>query len=200
MARADGRYRAKLLSNAGDITLHYNQSQGRLDARMLSFPFEVVARNMGIGTVDDSQTAAPGGGVRFNLAGIQVHELDLEARNSAHIVVGHSGAANFSIEGKSTVNGVSTWDNEGGNAAPSGRADLRIVGKADQTLEVFWQSPNADPSATKDEWKPYNGTGKLSGPAPMFGPQVYVGLITYAVGETGVPFIGTCDSFEASAL
>jgi hypothetical protein len=50
--------------------------------------------------------------------------------------------------------------------------------------------------AQKDDWKPYKGTGKLSGPAPKFGQEVYVGLITYAVGETGVPFVGTCDAFE----
>jgi hypothetical protein len=194
--RVEGRYHAELLSNANDITLHYNQSQGRIDARVLRFPFEAIARNMGIGTVADSQTAAPGGGVRFNLAGVQVHVLDFESRNSAHIVVGHSGTANFSIEGKSTVDGVSVWDNEGPNVAPSGRADLRVVGDADHTLSVYWQPPNPDPGSQTDDWQPYNGTGKLSGPAPTFGPEVYVGLITYAVGETGVPFVGTCDSFE----
>lgn len=196
VARANGRYTAKLMSNANDVTLHYNQSQGRLDARQLSFPFEVIARNIGIGAPSDPQMAAAGGGVRFNLAGIQVHVLDFDSRNSAHIVVGHSGTANFSIEGKSTVNGVSTWDNEGANVNPLGRADLRIVGNEDRSLQVYWQMPNADPAAQKDDWKPYRGSGKLSGPAPMFGSEVYVGLITYAVGETGVPFVGTCDSFE----
>ena len=196
VARANGRYTAKLQSNANDITLHYNQSQGRIDARQLSFPFEVIARNIGVGAIADPQAAAAGGGVRFNLAGIQVHVLDFESRNSAHIVVGHSGTANFSIEDKSTVNGTSVWDNEGANANPLGRADLRIVGDADRAITVYWQPPNADPVAQKDAWKPYKGTGKLSGPAPMFGQEVYVGLITYAVGETGVPFVGTCDSFE----
>lgn len=198
VSRVSGRYNAKLLSNASDVTLHYNQSQGRIDARKLSFPFEAIARNMEIGTVADSQMAAPGGGNYFNLAGIQVHVLDFESRNSAHIVVGHSGTANFSIEGKSTLDGVSTWDNEGADVAPLGRADLRVVGNADRTITVYWQAPNADPAAQKDDWKPYRGTGTLSGPAPEFGPEVYVGLITYAAGQPGVPFVGTCDSFEGT--
>ncbi|MFN7293206.1 MAG: hypothetical protein ACK5TT_00445, partial [Lysobacteraceae bacterium] len=32
VARADGRYRAELLDNANNKTLHFNKDQGRLDA------------------------------------------------------------------------------------------------------------------------------------------------------------------------
>ncbi|MEM9695714.1 MAG: hypothetical protein AAGA56_24440, partial [Myxococcota bacterium] len=59
VARVDGRYRASLTDNRDNVTLHYNQDQGRLDAKRLRFPFDVVARNIGIGTLSDSQTAPP---------------------------------------------------------------------------------------------------------------------------------------------
>ena len=59
IARKDGRYRANLTDNTDNITLHFNQDQGRLDAKKVSFPFEVIARNIGIGTQANSQ-AAPG--------------------------------------------------------------------------------------------------------------------------------------------
>jgi hypothetical protein len=36
----------------------------------------------------------------------------------------------------------------------------------------------------------------LPGTTPTYGNSVYVGLITYAFSNTGVPFVGTCDSIE----
>ena len=54
--QVDGRYRAELTDNANNKTLHFNNEQGRLDAKLVSFPFEFIARNIGIGTLSDSQT------------------------------------------------------------------------------------------------------------------------------------------------
>ncbi len=195
VSRENGRYKAYLFNNSGNRTLHYKKYQGRLDAKLLSFPFEFIARNIGIGTPSDTQT--PPAAVRgFNFAGVQVHVLELESRNSSHIVIGHRGKTAFTIEGKNTVNGKSSVDDMGKNILPTGRADIRVVGNADRSLTIYWQQPEQK----VDNWKLYNGykkgNGKLPGNAPKYGPQVYVGLITYAQGKKGLPFVGTCDAIE----
>jgi hypothetical protein len=47
------------------------------------------------------------------------------------------------LEGKSTVNGASVWDKEGSDAAPSGRADLRVVGDASGESSATVRSTNS---------------------------------------------------------
>jgi len=197
-----GRYRANLTDNLNNITLHYNQDQGRLDAALVSFPFEFIARNIGIGQQDNSQLAPPHSGSPFNFTGVQVHALNLDDANSSHVVVGHRGNTGFTIEGKNTVNGVSRVNDIGANEAPLGRADIRIVGNSDRTLTIYWQTPNLSSTTQEDTWILYGAKGnldpdgKLPGAAPAYGESVYVGLITYAYWSTGVPFVGTCDSVE----
>jgi len=198
IARVGGRYRANVTNNANDITLHFNELQGRLDAKLVSFPFEVIARNIGIGTTLDSQQAPPATGNELIFAGIQVHVPDLNSRNSSHLVVGHRGGTPFTVEGKNTRNSSSEVNDEGPSAAPAARADLRIVGNANNTLTVYWQQPRSNGQA--DNWQAYNGTGNLPGLAPTYASTVYVGLITYAQGTNGIPFVGTCDSFEIIQL
>ena len=199
VARVDGRYRALLVDNTDNITLHFNGDQGRLDAKQVRFPFEVIARNIGIGTVDDALTAPPPEGNPFLFAGIQVHVTDLDVRHSSHVVVGHRGSTHFTVEGKNTVDGDSRVNDAGGNIVPDGRADIRIVGNPDRTLTVSWQRPNPQPGVLGDDWILYNGTGALPGQNPPYGEEVFVGLITYAFNERGVPFVGTCDALEGGA-
>lgn len=192
ITRTNDRYRANLVNNAGNITLHFNNLQGRLDAKLVTFPFEYIARNIGIGTQTNSQLPPAGVGNPYIFAGIQVHVSDLDSRNSSHIVVGHRGSRYFTVEGKNTVNGSSSVNDEGLNAAPNGRADLRIVGNADNSLTIWWQLP----STTPDNWTLYKGTGNLPGNAPVYSNSVYIGLITYAQGSQGIPYVGTCDAIE----
>ena len=97
-----------------------NADQGRLDARLVSFPFEVIARNIGIGTLANSQVAPDGSGDPYVFAGVQVHVPDLDEPTSAHVVVGHRGSTHFTIEGKNTVAGDSSVNDVGANAAPDG--------------------------------------------------------------------------------
>jgi len=201
VVRKNGRYHATLLDNRNNVTLHFNTRQGRLDAKRVSFPFEYVARNIGIGTLIDSQippmpddlvsTSRP-----FMFAGIQIHDLDLEKRDSAHFVVGHRGSTSFTVEGKNTVNGRSAVNDAGEGIVPSGRADLRVVGRADRTLTWYWQQPNVNPTTQADDWIPYRGNGNFPGPQAEFDSEVYIGLITYAANSASVPFVGTCDSVE----
>ncbi len=192
--QVDGRYRADLTDNGSNITLHFNAFQGRLDAQLVTFPFEAIARNIGIGTQADSQVAPSSSGSPYIFAGLQIHVTDLESRNSSHVVVGHRGGTQLTVEGKNTLNGSSSVNDEGPNSAPSGRADIRIVGTASNTLVVYWQVPNLDIGNQADSWQLYGGDGILPGTAPAYATDVYVGLITYAQGSTGLPFVGTCDS------
>lgn len=195
VGRVDGRYRAELTDNTGNRTLHFHGDQGRLDAKLVSFPFDYVARNIGIGSLSNSQVAPSPAGSPFLFAGVQVHSTDLDAADSAHVVVGHRGGTPFTVEGKNTVNGSSSVNDVGANTVPDGRADIRIVGNADRSLTVYWQTPRAE-SGADDDWQLYGGTGRLPGSTAPFGSSVYVGLITYAFGSTGLPFVGTADSVE----
>jgi hypothetical protein len=133
---------------------------------------------------------------------VQVHDFDLNSVNSSHVVVGHRGDTGFTIEGKNTVNGNSSVNDNGENSAPLGRADIRVVGNSDRSLTVYWQTPNLAHLTQQDTWILYGPTwmtqpdGTLPGTTPTYGNSVYVGLITYAFSNTGVPFVGTCDSIE----
>jgi len=120
VGRVNNRYRANLVDNSGNITLHFNNSQGRLDAQLVSFPFVATARNLGIGTQANSQQAPSSAGGPYIFAGLQVHVESLDSRNSSHVVVGHrGGGAPFTIEGKNTVNGNSSVNDAGANIVPA---------------------------------------------------------------------------------
>ncbi len=200
VTQVEGRYHARVLDNEGNKTLHFNEEQGRLDALLLEFPFEFIARNIGIGTIEDSQESLLPTGTQYNFSGVQVHVTDLDDPNSAHVVVGHRGSTHFTIEGKNTVDGVSSVNDIGANMTPLGRADIRIVGNTDRTITVYWQEPNTDLNPEFDQWNLYNDTGELPGIAPQFSNEIYVGLITYAFDQEGLPFVGTCDQVEVYPL
>ena len=195
VGKLGGRFFAEVTSNIGNATVHYNTSKGRIDAQLTSFPFVAVVRNVGIGQVADTQSAPPAVGYPYLLAGVMVHAANFAEHNHALVAVGHRGGTPFTVEGKNTRNGVSTVTTLGANRVPLGRADLRVVGHADRTLTVYWQQPNPSPGTQPDNWQPYDGTGALPGTAPTFGAQVYVGLITFASGDEGLPFVGTADRF-----
>ena len=201
VVRKDGRYHATLTDNSDEITLHFNRFQGRLDARRLSFPFEFIVRNIGIGTLSDSQVPpSPDDFQRpsdlYMFAGIQVHVLDLDQLDSAHFVVGHRGSTSYTVEGKNTVDGRSSVNDAGQGIVPDGRADLRVVGCEDGSLTWYWQQPNLEHENRADDWIAYRGNGEFPGRQTEFGDEVYVGLITYAFRAHSVPFVGTADSIE----
>lgn len=197
VTRSGGRYRAEVLTNANNITLHFNGAQGRLDAKEVTFPFEYIVRNIGVGTLADSQIAPPDNISSYVFAGIQAYvHPDFNSINSSHFVVGHRGNTENTIEGKNTVNGSSTVNDAGINVVPDGRADLRLVGSSNNTILWYYQVPNFDYPNTADIWIPYRGTGLMPGTPPVFGDTIYLGPITYAYGNNNVPFVGTIDAIE----
>lgn len=190
-----GRYQANLTNNTDDVTLHFKRDQGRLDAWKVRFPFEVIASNIGIAPIGKPTGVHGYKTNAFNFAGLQVHTLNLNSPNSSHLVVGHRGGeAQFTIEGKNTLNGQSSVNDIGTGVAPKGRADLRIVGDKNGVLRAYWRRPGAS------KWIAYGRKeGAFPGAAPVYGKagsEVYVGLITYAYGNVAVPFMGTCDKVE----
>ncbi len=193
---SSGRYHASLTDNTDNKTLHFNQEQGRIDAKLVTFPFEFIARNIGIGTIADSQTAPEPNNNPYIFSGIQVHVKDFNSINSSHVVVGHRGSTGYTIEGKNTVNGNSSVNDIGANTVPNGRADIKIEGDNNNTLKIYWQTPNTSGNTSSDNWILYNSTGDLPGMAPVYDNEVYIGLITYAFGSNGIPFVGTCDAIE----
>ena len=193
-------YSVDLLSNAGNRTLHFNNDQGRFDGREVTFPFEVIARNIGIEDIHNPGQVPASSNNTYIFAGVQIHVVDSEIPTSSHVVVGHRGSHSSTVEGKNTVNGSSSVDDAGANILPNARADLRIVGNADRTLTVYWQVPNTSGNTANDHWELYRGNGTLLGNAPNFGPSVYAGIITYAYFDAGVPFRGAADSFEIIEL
>ena len=191
-----GRYKAVLDNNANNITLHFHNDQGRIDAKLVEFPFEFIARNIGIGTLDDSQIAPSPNNNPYLFSGVQVHAKDFSSINSSHVVVGHRGGASYTIEGKNTVDGQSSVNDIGKNTVLDGRADIRIVGNEDKSILVYWQTPNLAYASSDDSWNLYRDTGDLPGATPTYDTEVYIGLITYAYGQEGVPFVGTCDAIQ----
>ncbi len=196
VARSNGRYRAEITNNSGEKTLWYEGNQGRADVKLVSFPFEYIARNVGIGTVSDSQQPPSHSNDPVAFAGVMVHVTDMSDRNYSFLVVGHRQTHELTVEAKNTRNGSSVSDDAGTGAAPLGRADLRIIGHSDRTLTAYWQQPNPNPGAQADNWQLYRGDGDFPGPAPSFGSSVYVGLITYTYQSKALPFVGTADSVE----
>lgn len=196
VASVSGRYKAILDDNANNVTLHFNASQGRIDAKLVEFPFEFIARNIGIGTLDDSQVAPVPNNGPYVFCGIQVHDEDFNSINSSHVVLGHRGGTGYTIEGKNTVDGSSSVNDIGSNTVPLGRGDIRIVGNEDKTITVSWQTPNLEYATIDDNWSLYGDTGRLPGTTPTYGNEVYIGLITYAFGQNGIPFVGTCDAIQ----
>src|SRR5690606_1933475 len=97
-----------------------NNEQGRLDGLRVRFPFEIVARNVGIGTLTDSQLPPAPPGVK--LAGIQVHNANFQSLDYVHLVAGHGvNGREYVVEAKSTRNGQSVYDYENNGSAPQGR-------------------------------------------------------------------------------
>lgn len=189
VTQANGRYLAQLDDNTDDVTLFYHNDTGRLDSRRMKPGSEFICINVGIGvSAADTQTAPPTTGDPYNFCGWHFNgDLDNPAAYSAHVVAGHRGGVFRTIESKITTNGVSIVADEG--FAPLGsiaRADMRFVMALDGTLYAYYRA-----ALSSDPWIAISWPG---GSEPVFPNGCDAGLITYAAGSQGVPFVGTADS------
>lgn len=195
-----GRYTAELTDNSNNKTLHYNAAQGRFDGVLVEFPFKVITRNIGIAPINEPDANHVYSGGAYMFAGMQVHHTNFNQFDSAHLVVGQRGNTRNTIEGKTTRSGISSVNDIGAEQLPNGRADLMIEGLANGQLLAYWQLPNTSGDSVNDNWQPYNGTGQLPGTLSNWNSnQVYVGLITYVYGNSGIPFMGVADSLTVES-
>jgi hypothetical protein len=162
----------------------------------VKFPFEIRVRNIGIEDANIEGVPPGSNNNTYIFAGIQIHALNPDEVNSAHVVVGHRGNHPLTVEAKTTNNGLSQVNDIGASAVPLARADLRILGLEDGTIQIFWQSPNLSQDIAQDEWTPYYPNGAFPGNMPKFGDEVVVGLITYAYFDQGLPFKGKADRID----
>jgi hypothetical protein len=200
----DERYRALVSDNTADITLWLDNAAGRGDYLEIPRGTRLIFRNIGIGTPADSQATPPVVGDPYNFSGPQLNgdPWGSPASQSQHVVVGYRGNTTFgdgrTIEGKTTVAGSSSINSLastlGDDALVGTRADILLDFKDDGTTEWSWQEPNLTGDASLDSFTVY----AMPGPAQTFGPTAFVGIISYAFGTDGLPFVGTCDAVELS--
>lgn len=184
-----GKYYAEITDNTSSRTLFYHGWQGRLDGVTVKYPATATLYNVGVGTLDNPEGVYSVSGQAYMFAGLQVHHVDFNNINSAHMVVGQRGNRGLVVEGKHTLNGDSEVDDTGPNSLPGGRADIRLELDAQGLITAYWKVAGAT------DWQLYNGTGNFPGPAPDLGDsgEVVIGIITYAQGSTGLPFVGVAD-------
>jgi hypothetical protein len=206
VARSNNRYRALVTGHPNNqSTTFYHADYGRGDYKELSFPFDVVVTNVGIGDPSNSQQAPIAqdgeGRRRYAFAGLIIRNKANDAiRNFdyAFAVIGYRNTTQAVLEAKQTISnhsGVSFAS----NVAQTGvtRADIRVVGHANRTLTLYHR-----PTGTT-AWNLYRGDGvfPLSGGQNVaFDQNVYIGLVTYAWMNSQsmafTPFVGTADSIE----
>ncbi len=199
VVKRDNRFYTELTTAAngtGQDTTFFDLDQGQLNSREMTFPFEVIALDIGIGTIDTPLTSHPDN-AGYNFCGLHVHQRSandtefLANVNSSHCVVGHRGGTHNCVEFKNTLAGSSSQGDTGYDSVPLGRADLRVTGSAAGLLTWYYKEPGAA------NWLLINGgTGFPPGTQPTYGASVDVGIITYAYTNTGLDFAGTCESIQ----
>lgn len=189
VTQQDGRYRALIDDNDTNQNGWFQGNQGRADWQLISFPFEVIAFNVGAGLPGDSQTApVPGVDVAaspYCQCSLMVHVETQATRSYQMITAGHRGSSTYAIISTSANVGSSGTNDLGDDSAPLGRADLRVVGDdVANTLEFFYRLPG------DAIWIPHSLPVAQT---PTFGENVYVGLASGTFLTASLPFVGTCD-------
>jgi hypothetical protein len=201
LGRVADRYRARVPAGDASATTFFDADEGRLDAKQVAWApgdrWEVIYRNVGIGTAADSQVPLPTTGDPFAFCGWHVNDdLSNATQNSAHVVVGHRGPEHNTIEGKVTVGGNSSVRALGLDALLTSRCDIRIVGRnvaGVKSITVYWRNVGDTAWTLYDDG--FNPAGTI-GTLPTFGDVVWMGPITYGF-ETVPEFVGTIDAIEA---
>ena len=162
-----------------------------------AIPNEYVFYNIGVGPTSDPRDDLSYSSGAINFAGLIVHDANTATNSYMFAVVGHRGAsAQSTVETKSTVTGSSNVADEGtdifgtgvthGDLAVALHNDGRALFKFKDVSASTWTYINSGTGLTPAT-RPNLGTG---------GDEVLVGFISYAQGTTGVPFVGSADSFD----
>lgn len=198
----NGQYHARLDDNSTNRSLFLDADQGRLDAIDATFPFEVIAKNVGIRSITEHELPPSHPSGTAFLSGVQIHSSDFSSANYVHFLAGHGPENSQTLEAKSTRNGNSVWDLENAETLDFGRADLRLVGDSEGNIQAYWRLPSEGESP-EAEWQAYEGSlgagpAQFPGDAPDFSNEVLIGLVTYAFGDVGEGFIGSAEELLVS--
>lgn len=206
--RQSGYMEADVDDNTADVTLWYNTDRGRMDYQRVRFPTgavpnEYIFYNIGVGPVGTPRDDLSYSANQFSFAGLIVHDATTSTNAYMFSVVGHRGTlAQSTIEIKSTVatgGGTSYVDDEGTDVFGTGvtHGDLAVELRNDGSAKFKYKD------VSSSTWTYINsGTGLTPG-APTVPPdlgtggdEVLVGFISYASGTTGIPWVGSADSFD----
>lgn len=158
--RTSGRYRSLL--SAGSQQEWFDAVRGRVDCVLLEPPFDIIARNAGIGTAADSQSHTADND--YNFAMLVVFDTDdpddLGTADYMFIACGERGGPGHAIEGKSTVSDNSSASEDSSANPSNGRADLRMAvdGSGDPTF--YWDEPSGE------DWNLYDDGVNTAGEVP----------------------------------
>lgn len=186
-----GYYRAPVPSHSGTTTTHFNTDYGRLDYRLVEFPFEAIANGVRIADISDPETTVSFTS-EYAFCGLQIQN-DPSSPTDAyqHAVVGRRGpntgsAGGNTLERKTTTSGSSTQNDIGPDAVPGLIVDIRVVGTAGTPNTIEWYYRIAGDTA----WTALT----MPGTEPSWDNEIAFGLVTYAYLTISSPgFAGYID-------
>lgn len=205
--RVGGYLDIQVDDNTGNQTTWWGpEGRGHMVYQKVKFPTgaipnEYILINAGVGPTSNPQDNLTSTGNPFNFCGLIVHDANLSNDRYHFAVIGHRGTdAQATIEHKRTYDGSSTQNDEGTDVFGSGvtHGDVAVELHSNGDM-LFKRRPDAD-----SDWTYINGgTGLVQGATSgdqdlgTGGDEVLVGIVAYAYTSTGVPFVGTVDSFMA---
>ncbi len=201
-ARVSGYMEIDVDDNTGDKTVWFQGDRGRLDSQLIKFPLTGEPSHIyqfldcGVGpTSNPRNDLTKATAFAINFGGVIAHNANMTIEDWMFAVIGHRGAdGTATIEHKSTNNGVSTQADEGDNVVGSGatHCDFQVEVQADGTILFGYRARNTSNAFTLIN----GGTGLTQGTPPNLGSNgdsFRLGVVGYALGTQGVPFISSAD-------
>lgn len=196
--RRDGYFHANLDDNSIEQTLWYNGSRGRLDYKFARFPTngtpaEIIFENMGIGPDGNPQANLPFVAGGFAFIAVVVGPSAFTGEHYQFLALGHRDLAQGTAEHKTTIDLVSSVDDEGSDIFGAGvtHGDVRLRLFQNGTVEFAYAPVGSN------SWTLINsGTGipSAAGGIPAFGSDgdpLVVGIAVYCQETAYVPYDGT---------
>jgi hypothetical protein len=196
VSRVSNYLEGTVSDNTSERTRWFNSDQGRFDYQTVSVPGagfdEYVLAGVGLGAVGDRLGNLTSTGNPFNFGGLMVHNAVMSNIDYMFAVAGHRGTVHATVETKSTISGTSDVTDEGANEFGSGVTHCDLAVEIYSTGVALFKMREIGGT-----WRYTNGgTGLVPSAYNLgsVGTNVNIGIIGYASGTTGVPFVFTADS------
>lgn len=202
--QVNGRYRAQMQSNTGNVTLFWTNGSvnagvpmiGRRDYKLFDVPASgtkrFIARRAQVCAPGSPATAVSGFAGEYLFCGIQIGAvtLDATAANYVHIVAGYRGGA-LTVEWKRTSGTSNSSQGDVGSigSPPNPQADLMLEIDSSRTVTGYWRAPG------DTLWTSIS----MSGTQPNLGSgsdQIAVAVVTYCFDQWAPAYDGMIDGLE----